>query len=300
MASSDIRELPLAAFRRETAEFLDVCSAEGRLVVKGLSKAAKSPKDFLLFAVYESGVVVGSVCLETDEMHASIVGVFTPQTAQVFAAELGARSIGRLSTCDGPPAAVEAVTAACCKAFSCAVRSEASVEEMILDSAPTIPADSPGSLRAVPAGDRVLQPLGLWYAQFLADTGAEAESRAEIASELAAAAARGHLFVWELKDKPVAMAAIGRGRPLQLLCVYTPQHQRGRGYGQALTAAVCAEQRSVSAEAITLSAIEKFGAARVYRRVGFRSIAWLRSVTLEDAAPIPSVSTIRKGSFGGA
>merc|ERR1719262_1489192 len=103
-------------------------------------------------------------------------------------------------------------------------------------------------------------------------------------TDLSASAGRGDLFVWEVKEKPVAMVLMGRTQPKQLLCVYTPPHQRGRGYGQAVTAAACAERWRVTEgrEPITLSAVHKFGAARVYERVGFRSDGWLHGVTFKD------------------
>jgi GNAT superfamily N-acetyltransferase len=139
----------------------------------------------------------------------------------------------------------------------------------------------------------------MWFEQFEADTDNVSFSlggRQQVISHLSAAAGRRDLFVWEVKEKPVAMAIMGRTHPKQLLCVYTVPHQRGRGYGQALTAAVCAEQWQATQgrEPIILSAVPKFGAARVYERVGFRSAGWLNGVVFEecnDSGPTPKASS---------
>jgi len=104
-------------------------------------------------------------------------------------------------------------------------------------------------------------------------------------AHLSEVASRKDLFTWEVKEKPVAMAIMGRTHPKQLLCVYTPQHQRGRGFGQAVTAAACSQLWHMMGgkEPITLSAVHKFGAARIYERVGFRSAGWLHGVTFADS-----------------
>merc|ERR1712032_468316 len=120
----------------------------------------------------------------------------------------------------------------------------------------------------------LLPTLALWFMNFEKDTENEVFSlngHKQVIAHLSATAARGDLFVWEVKEKPVAMLILGRLCPKQVLCVYTVPHQRGKGYGQAITASVCA--------------VPEFGASRVYKRIGFRSVGWLHGITFQDASP---------------
>merc|ERR1719253_1656700 len=151
---------------------------------------------------------------------------------------------------------------------------------MVLDTEPRTPSGVMGALRRILPCSKLLSILALWFEQFEKDTDNvhfSLEGRRQVISYLADAASRQDLFTWEVKDKPVAMAILGRTHPKQLLCVYTPLHQRSRGYGQAVTAAVCTErwQQTGGVDPIILSAVHKFGAARIYQRVGFRSAGWL-------------------------
>eukprot|EP00929_Paragymnodinium_shiwhaense_P009505 TRINITY_DN11369_c0_g1_i2.p1 TRINITY_DN11369_c0_g1~~TRINITY_DN11369_c0_g1_i2.p1 ORF type:complete len:212 (-),score=27.25 TRINITY_DN11369_c0_g1_i2:609-1244(-) len=161
------------------------------------------------------------------------------------------------------------------------------LETMLLDTEPLKAAGIAGKLRMVSPADKVL--LGLlaqWFQNFERDLGNEVYSLdgpTKLKDDMAAAAGRKDLYVWEVKDKPVAMVMAGRTRPKQLLCVYTVPHQRGRGYGQAATAAVCTEKRGVFGpdEPIMLNADSKFGAQRVYERVGFKFDGYLHGVTFD-------------------
>merc|ERR1719453_1192793 len=135
---------------------------------------------------------------------------------------------------------------------------------MVLDTEPNMAAGVQGMLKPVSPGSKLLPILAMWFAQFEKDTDNESHSlggQKQVVSHLSEAASRQDLFTWEVKDKPVAMAILGRTLPKQLICVYTPPHQRGRGYGQAVTAATCAQRWRATGgkESITLSAVTKFG-----------------------------------------
>lgn len=288
--SEEVCQLCPGAFHAETSSVLAASQAQSRRVIGRLAKAQELPDDFRLFAVYREGLVVGAMCYELRRSYLCVAGTVTVTAARsvltALREELGADAF-RLHGCDGPPVAVEAISTACKEAFGCLARSGDLLETMILDMEPRAAVGVPGKLRRISPQSKLLPILALWFEQFEKDTDQESFSlkgHRQIVAHLADAASRQDLFTWEVKDKPVTMAILGRTHPKQLLCVYTPLHQRSRGYGQAVTAAVCTErwQQTGGVEPIILSAVHKFGAARIYQRVGFRSAGWLHGVTFED------------------
>jgi GNAT superfamily N-acetyltransferase len=182
--------------------------------------------------------------------------------------------------------AVDAIAKACEEAFGYFAHSRDPMETMILEEMPRPAVGVPGVLRHIASDSKLLPILALWFEQFEKDTHNESyciDGSQQVLPLLRDAANRKDLFTWEVKDKPVAMLILGRLEPKQVLCVYAPPHQRGRGFGQAVTAAACAErwQMTGGTEPITLSAASP-AAARVYERVGFRSGGWIHGVTFED------------------
>lgn len=287
----NICQLEPAKFQAETLSVLAACPVQSRRVISRLADAHESPDSFRLFAVYQGDVSVGALCYELRKSYICAAGTITVEAARSLLASLSdefGEDLIRPHGCDGPPLAVDSLALACEEAFHCCVCSTDCMETMILDTEPRLTSGVPGMLRQVSPCSKLLPILAMWFEQFEKDTDTECYSldgRQEVVAHLAEVASRKDLFTWEVKEKPVAMAIMGRTHPKQLLCVYTPQHQRGRGFGQAVTAAVCSQQWQTMGgkEPITLSAVHKFGAARIYERVGFRSAGWLQGVTFADA-----------------
>lgn len=109
-----------------------------------------------------------------------------------------------------------------------------------------------------------------WTAAFSAEVGVRTGDvqRAGVAERIAA----GRMWLWE-DGQPVAMAGrtpvvcgVGRIGP-----VYTLPEHRGRGYGRAVTAAVCARLLATGAERCMLFADATNPVSNaIYRQVGFR------------------------------
>mmetsp|Transcript_8352 Transcript_8352/g.19671 ORF Transcript_8352/g.19671 Transcript_8352/m.19671 type:complete len:299 (+) Transcript_8352:58-954(+) len=290
---AEVRQLSALQFKEETSDLLRSLLPQSRRVLNRASDALESEEDFRLFAVTDRGVVIGAVCLDASDFYLLLAGSVpdqaAPQLIHNIVDEFGSE-FDCLRGCDGPPEAVQALTRAqqCLK--GCEVVTRPPLEMMILEHEPKAPIGVPGMLRAVERKDKILPTLALWFKQFEQDTQENAYSSidgsSQLTSDLAAAAGRRDLFVWVVKEKPVAMVILGRSRPKQVFCVFTVPHHRGRGYGQAATAAACAEfrKRTNGAEPIMLSAVSKFGASRVYERCGFRSAGWLHGVSFQNSA----------------
>jgi len=290
--SESVCQLCPAAFHAEASSVLSASQAQSRRVIRRLAQAHEAPDGFRLFAIYSEGLVVGAACYERSRSYLCVAGIITVTAAQSVLAELCTEfgsACARLRGCDGPPMAgrFQAISTACKVAFGCLARSDDLLDTMILDMKPRATDGVSGTLRRISPQSKFLPILALWFEQFEKDTDQVSyslEGKQRVVAHLSEAASRQELFTWEVKDKPVAMAILGQLHPKQLLCVYTPAHQRGRGYGQAVTSAVCIEQWQVTGgrEPIILSAVDKFGAARIYERVGFRSTGWLHGVTFVD------------------
>mmetsp|Transcript_17454 Transcript_17454/g.31490 ORF Transcript_17454/g.31490 Transcript_17454/m.31490 type:complete len:300 (+) Transcript_17454:54-953(+) len=293
---AEVRQLNALQFKEETSELLQSLLPQSRRVLNRVSDALEAEDEFRLFAVMDAGVVIGAVCLDASDFYLTLAGSIpdraAPQLIHNIVAEFGSE-FDCLRGCDGPPEAVLALTKAQQSVRDCEVLTRPPLEMMILEHEPKPPIGVPGTLRAVERKDRILPTLALWFKQFEQDTQENAYNGtdghcSQITADLAAAAGRRDLFVWVVKEKPVAMVILGRSRPKQVFCVFTVPHHRGRGYGQAATAAACAEfrKRTGGAEPIMLSAVSKFGASRVYERCGFRSAGWLHGVAFQNSAAI--------------
>lgn len=302
--SQHVCELSPSSPHPEVASALEANLAQNRRVISRFAKAFESPESFRLFAMYQEDAVVGVLCYELSTSYICAAGDVTLESArnvlQMLSNELGT-VFRRLRGCDGPPGAVDAIATACREMFSCSAQSTDTLETMVLDTEPIAALGVPGVLRPVAPRSKLLPILALWFEQFEKDTDnvCYSEGRNEILHDLSEAAGRQDLYTWEVKEKPVAMAILGRTQPKQLICVYTPPHQRGRGYGRAVTAGICAERWRITegTQPITLSAVHKFGAARVYERVGFRSVGWLHGVTFLDC-PSDADASKRQADVG--
>jgi GNAT superfamily N-acetyltransferase len=125
-----------------------------------------------------------------------------------------------------------------------------------------------------------------WLDAFVAETGVmrlTGPSREVVVSRLA----RGVLWFWSEQGVPVCMAGYvnaGGGVP-RIGPVYTPAEHRGHGYAGALTAAVAEDALAKGAVAVTLFADAANPTSNnVYRRIGFREVAWVVDLRFADPA----------------
>jgi len=288
--SETVHQLSPETFHAEANTFLMAMQAQSRRVLSRLAQALVSPGGFQLFAIYQNSGLVGVVCFELSKSYICSAGIVTVEAAGILLEALRDKFGGhvtRLSGCDGPPMAADSIAIACKEAFGCVSHVSDSLETMILDRAPRPSMGVAGTLKSVSPGSKIMPVLALWFEQFEKDTDNECfslQGHRQVVAHLSEAASRQDLFMWEVKDKPVAMVLLGRSQPKQVLCVYTPPHQRSRGYGQAVTASVCTDlwRTSGGKEPIILSAVHKFGAARIYERIGFKSTGWLHGISFED------------------
>jgi len=273
----------------EASSVLEVSHAQSQRIINRVKDAIDFPENFRLFVLYKCNSVVGAVCLDICDAYVSLAGTVTLDAARTliaaFRKEFGTECIG-VRGCDGPPSAVDAFSSACSEDTGACAHSRSLVEMMVLDVEPNQFISVPGRLISISQRSTFLPQLSLWFEQFERDTenqGLSLGGQHKIKAHLQEVAARGDLYAWEVKEKPVAMVIMGRLRPKQLLCVYTPPHHRRKGYGQAVTAAVCVEHRQATGgmEPITLAAVHKFGAAKVYERIGFRTAGWLSGASFE-------------------
>jgi predicted GNAT family acetyltransferase len=133
---------------------------------------------------------------------------------------------------------------------------------------------APGRLRLAAEGDRAT--LVPWLVAFQL----EALRREEMPGDDVFASFQGggirRLFVWE--DPPgriVAMAGRSGRTPsgVRIGPVYTPPHERGRGYGEAVVAAVAQRELGEGAQACYLFTDLEYGASnRLYTRVGYERV----------------------------
>jgi GNAT superfamily N-acetyltransferase len=86
------------------------------------------------------------------------------------------------------------------------------------------------------------------------------------------------LRLWSVNDTPVAMAGHAAtfdaptGSVTRVGPVFTPERLRGRGYGSAVTAALCQELLSRGSRVILYADADYPTSNRVYQRLGFRLI----------------------------
>jgi GNAT superfamily N-acetyltransferase len=118
--------------------------------------------------------------------------------------------------------------------------------------------------RAVAAADVDRELIVRWMAAFIVEIGEhDRDARRSVENRLDG------LSVWLRDDEPVCLAGVSPcvAGMVRIGPVYTPPEHRGRGYGAALTAALC---RAVAGAEVLLFADQANPTSnRLYRRLGF-------------------------------
>lgn len=134
-----------------------------------------------------------------------------------------------------------------------------------------------------------LDAAARWAVAFGDETGLGRDEDADAASEAAhaqmtRAIGEGRLRTWRVGSEIVSQLLVSApcARTVRIGAVYTPPHERGRGYAAALTAAVAAGERSrPDVEHVMLNTQASNAMTnRLYRRLGFESshemlLVWL-------------------------
>lgn len=140
----------------------------------------------------------------------------------------------------------------------------------------TPPTGVPGHARAADVDD--LAVLGPWWERFRAETGDGPPPGAGLGSEAEVRRVldRGATFVlWEVDGRPVSWASFQGPveRSARIAPVFTPAHERGRGYGSAVTAAAAALARTRGATQVVLfTNLANPVSNSIYQKIGFRPV----------------------------
>lgn len=165
----------------------------------------------------------------------------------------------------------ETMASECARAVGLPSRTAFVLPLLRLTGVPRSPAQEPGGrMRVADEGDRKL--LLEWSARFRTEARL-VENGDEAAARLLERLKDGGLRLWiDATGDPVAFAGLTRvgATGARIAPVYTPPALRGRGYGQALVANVCAELQRAGATSICLfTDLTNQTSNALYRRVGF-------------------------------
>jgi predicted GNAT family acetyltransferase len=127
--------------------------------------------------------------------------------------------------------------------------------------------DPPVPGRVVPAADVDRDLLVSWMGTFMAYIGeGDRDPRRQVENNI------GGLSVWLHDDEPVCLAGTSPrlAGMVRIGPVYTPPELRGRGYGAALTAALC--EAAADAEILLFADQANPTSNRLYQRLGFEPV----------------------------
>eukprot|EP00929_Paragymnodinium_shiwhaense_P009504 TRINITY_DN11369_c0_g1_i1.p3 TRINITY_DN11369_c0_g1~~TRINITY_DN11369_c0_g1_i1.p3 ORF type:complete len:139 (-),score=36.43 TRINITY_DN11369_c0_g1_i1:1070-1486(-) len=123
LKQSTICGLSAEEFLAEAGILLAKRPAQYRRVAKRAAEAAEAPEKFRLFVVRNAcGWNVGAVIYEICSSYVWAAGEVSEEAAHDLIEELVDEfgfDFNGLSGCDGPPQAVEGLSAACCEEFGC-------------------------------------------------------------------------------------------------------------------------------------------------------------------------------------
>jgi ribosomal protein S18 acetylase RimI-like enzyme len=144
----------------------------------------------------------------------------------------------------------------------------------------TIPFGVAGRLRAATDGEASL--LRGWADQFNAEAGVTSNGKDQVGPRIDA----GLLFVWEVDDAVVSMAAVtaAEGGVSRVQLVYTPPESRNRGFASACVAALTARELATPGRTCMLyTDLANPTSNGIYQAVGYRRVG--DAVQLDFATP---------------
>lgn len=133
----------------------------------------------------------------------------------------------------------------------------------------SIPSGIPGRLRLATDGEAPL--LREWADQFWAEAGARPSADDEVGPRIAA----GLLFIWEVDDAAVSMAAVtvAQGGVSRVGLVYTPAENRKRGFASVCVASLTARELTTPGRTCMLyTDLANPTSNSIYQAVGYRRV----------------------------
>jgi uncharacterized protein len=146
----------------------------------------------------------------------------------------------------------------------------------------TIPTGVAGGLRQAIDADAAL--LRRWVDQFVAEAGVTPVAQDQIGPRIDA----GLLFVWEVEDVAVSMAAVtaAQGEVSRVQYVYTPPELRNHGYASACVAALTERELGTAGRTCMLyTDLSNPTSNGIYQAVGYRHLG--EAVELRFATQTP-------------
>lgn len=258
-------------FARLGGEWLARHSFDANVIGSNLATArtldpADRPDDLWLLVRGDAGQAVGLA------MHTAGMPVFLPELppgAAEALAETLFRSNRRPPGANGDPEAARAF----CLAWQALSgvgweQVDASILYVLVDLDP--PTAVPGGLRLATADD--VDELSEWTRAFVAEAeppGVSGDHRDVARRRIAAE----QMLLWSVDGEAVSMAGVttATGGTARVNLVYTPPHQRGRGYGSAVSAGATRTALERGADVCMLYAdVANPISNAVYQRIGYR------------------------------
>eukprot|EP00443_Scrippsiella_acuminata_P052960 CAMPEP_0115440430 /NCGR_PEP_ID=MMETSP0271-20121206/36294_1 /TAXON_ID=71861 /ORGANISM="Scrippsiella trochoidea, Strain CCMP3099" /LENGTH=297 /DNA_ID=CAMNT_0002866165 /DNA_START=71 /DNA_END=964 /DNA_ORIENTATION=- len=279
-----------ATFMAKGAAMLEARPGLNQQMIGLATECLDNESRALLFLVHRDnadGDVVGAVAFvfrgDIDCATSAVVaGQVSAATMQALAASLDCSSLGRLSrvsTIAGPQAEAQCFAEGYAEHFGGAAspHAPAVLETMVLTVAPALGSVAGSLVQAKGSLDiKLLQTLMVWFSHFVEDANSRNFSEEEKRAFLEEKARAGDLYIWKTEDgRPTAVAAatsrIGEsGR--QLGFVFTERGHRGKGYGEAIVRASCADWlQQCSFVALVADVASSSNTVRLYEKVGFKS-----------------------------
>jgi len=152
--------------------------------------------------------------------------------------------------------------------------------------------EAPGTPRRATRAD--LARLAAWLGAFQAEALPEEPVDAEATARRWLEAPERQVWLWEDRPEaggaPVSMVGAGSAtrNGVRIGAVYTPPERRGRGYASALVAHVSASLLAAGRRFCTLyTDLDNPTSNRLYRRIGYRSVADVRHLRFASTSPAP-------------
>ena len=230
------------------------------------SEPADRPDNLWFVVTDDSGDVVGVA------MHTAGMGVFLPELPPGAAEALAEAVFGRNRRPPGANGDPEAARAFCLAWHRLTgmtwEQANASILYVLVN--PVSPTEVPGALRLATADD--IDHVTEWSEKFVAEADAPNQPGDQRATTIRRIAHE-QILLWSVEGEVVSMAAVAAsvGGVARVYLVYTPPHQRGRGYGTAVSAGATWTALERGADLCMLYADTANPVANaVYQRIGYR------------------------------
>ncbi len=268
------RPASLTAFLELAGSFLAEHEAEHGLMLGVAASTATPPADAYWSLVLDQKRVVAAGLRTEDKL------IVSRERAGGAVAALARDALQpALRSVLGPPQSVAAFTAASGRPWRLRM-----AQRIYENRAVVPPTDVPGRRR--PARPDDVDLLAEWSRRLSSEALGEIVSKEDAVARAQSHIARASMHVWEIDGRAVCVAAAVGPTPhgIRLNNVYTPPELRGRGYASALVADLTKALLDGGRDFVFLHTdLANRTSNGIYQRVGYRPIADLRMLNLEQA-----------------